>query len=268
MEVGEHEEHIRQTTVILPYFDYEVPVLYLQDGKPYIPVVELCKMLGLHADTHIPRWRKLVLWYSARKLPYQKPTRGRRIVWCLHAGAMLFWFCCFDWSLVLPERRAQLQKVTDEGLEVLAQTHQKMLNRYKSIRHQLFQFLTTYSDIETMLSQFSPSLHVYLNDFDVCIAWEDLITQGKVLIDEATAHARRMLQDQAAIPVVDAVKMNAEGEVIEELALPLFPLVQEEDIICFFENLGKTSRWYQQIADFLGAHGIIWDEEQKKWYLA
>lgn len=63
------EEDIRQTTIVLSYFEYEILVLYLGDGRPYIPVIELCKMLGLRAETHIPRWRKLVLWGSARKLP-------------------------------------------------------------------------------------------------------------------------------------------------------------------------------------------------------
>jgi len=46
---------------MLPYFDEEVPVLYLEDGKAYLPVRSLCCMLGLRAETHIPWWRKLVL---------------------------------------------------------------------------------------------------------------------------------------------------------------------------------------------------------------
>lgn len=268
MAVTENESNIRQTTTVLPHFEYEVSVLYLADGTPYIPVIELCKMLGLRADTHIPRWRKLVLWCNARKLPYLTPTRGKRMVWCLHAGALLFWFSCFNWSLVLPERHMQLRHATDELMDMLDQAHKKMLSNYKAIRRQLFEFLTAYTDIEATLSRFSPSLYVYLNDFDVCIAWEDLVDQGKALIDEATAHARSMLQDQAAIPVVDAVKVNTEGEVIGEFVLPLFPVVQEKDITRFFESLGKISQWCQQVIDFLKVHGIIWDREQKKWYLA
>ena len=153
-------------------------------------------------------------------------------------------------------------------MKIIAHAHQNMLTQYQSIRHHLFAFLTSYADIETTLPRFSVSLHVYLNDFAACIAWEDLISQGKALIAEATTHARRMLQEQEAIPVVDAVKINARGEVVEELALPLFPIVQKEDAVCFIENLEKISQWYQQMRDFLGAHGIIWDQEQKKWELA
>ena len=81
----EHTEQvIQQTTMILPYFDHEVPVLCLEDGARYIPVVALCKMLGLRADTHIPRWRKLMLWCNARKLPWRTPTGHTRHVRCLH----------------------------------------------------------------------------------------------------------------------------------------------------------------------------------------
>jgi hypothetical protein len=101
---GKQRQAIQQTTMMLPYFDEEVPALYLADGTVYLPVKVLCRMLGLRAETHIPRWRKLVLWANARKLPLQT-ARGQRIVWCLHMGALPFWCACFNWSLVNTERR-------------------------------------------------------------------------------------------------------------------------------------------------------------------
>src|SRR5258707_442074 len=62
---------VQQGTMILPYFDDEVPVVFLADGTRYIPVVALCRMLGLRPERHIPRWRRLFLWEHARKLPLQ-----------------------------------------------------------------------------------------------------------------------------------------------------------------------------------------------------
>lgn len=268
IEVEEQPEQIRQTTITLSYFEYEIPVLYTSDETAYIPVIELCKMLGLRAETHIPKWQRLFLWENARKLSYQTSKRGKRMVWCLPGGALLFWFCCFDWSLVLPERRVQLEQATNGGTHVLNQTYWNMQARYKAFRRELFTFLTAYSNIETTLPQFSASLHVYLNDFDVCVEWEDIISQGRGLIDTALKHAQSQLQDQATIPVIDAMSINAGGEVIEDFALPLLPVVQEEDITQFFENLGKVAKWHQQMMDFLAAHGVLWDNERKKWYLA
>lgn len=268
MEVEEHSEQIRQTTITLSYFEYEIPVLYVSDETAYIPVIELCKMLGLRADTHIPRWRRLFLWEHARKLSYQTAKRGKHMVWCLHGGALLFWFSCFDWSLVLPERRVQLEQATNAGMKALDQTYRNMQARYKAFRCELFTFLTAYSDIETTLPQFSASLHVYLDDFDVCVEWEDIISKGRKLIDAALKHARGRLQDQANIPVIDAMRINSNREVIEEFALPLLPVVQEEDIVQFHENLRKVAEWHQQMRNFLATHGIIWDEELKKWLLA
>lgn len=266
--VEEQKPEVRQTTIVLPYFEYEIPILYLEDKTPYIPVVELCRMLGLRADAHIPRWRKLILWSSACKLPYQTAKRGRRLVWCLQAGAMLSWFCCFDWSLVHPERRIQLEQATDVLMEVWSHAHQKMIIRYKTVRRQLFEFLTTYADIETGLARFSPSFHVYLNDFDLCIQWEDLIHQGKTLISDASTHARKMLDEQMQLPVIDAYRVDTEGAVIEECALPLFPIVEEADVNRFYDYLERLSQWQQELLDFLELHGIVWNREQKKWYLA
>src|SRR5256885_7266069 len=98
---GKQRRAIRQTTMMLPYFDEEIPVLYLADGTAYLPVRSLCRMLGLRAETNIPRWQKLVLWASTRKLPLQT-ARGRRMVWCLNMGALPFWCVSFKWSLVAP----------------------------------------------------------------------------------------------------------------------------------------------------------------------
>ncbi len=43
---GKQRQAIQQSTITLPYFDYEVPILYLS-STPYIPIIALCEMLGL-----------------------------------------------------------------------------------------------------------------------------------------------------------------------------------------------------------------------------
>jgi hypothetical protein len=265
---GEHEGEVRQTTMVLPHFDYEIPVLLLRDGSPYIPVIELCTMLGLRADTHMSHWRTLLFWKEARKLPYHTPRRGRRVVWCLPGGALLFWYGCFDWSLVSLERQAQLRQAADEGMEVLAQFHQKMLSQYQRVRQHLFEFVTVYAETDTMLPRLTAAMHLYLDDFETCIAWEELMSQVQACVSAALTHACKMLQEQAAIPVVDAVKVSPAGEVLEEMALPLFPVVPKEDVTRFYEYLEQLAQWSRQMMDFLETHGVMWDKEQKRWHLS
>jgi hypothetical protein len=96
---------VQQSTIVLPHFDYEVPILYVADGTAYFPVIALCKMLGLRADRYIQRWRGLALWENACKLLLRTKSGKTRIVWCLHRGAFPFLYGCFNWSLVSPERR-------------------------------------------------------------------------------------------------------------------------------------------------------------------
>ena len=43
---GKQRQALQQTTIMLPYFDYEVPVLYLSSTTS-VPVITLCEMLGL-----------------------------------------------------------------------------------------------------------------------------------------------------------------------------------------------------------------------------
>jgi hypothetical protein len=243
-------QDIRQATIVLPYFDEEVPVLYLADGTAYLPVRSLCRMLGLRAETHIPRWQKLVLWASARKLPLQT-VRGQRIVWCLHIGALPFWCVCFNWSLVPAERREQLRQATDAWQEDVTQAQRLLLERYRSLRRYLFAFLKAYSDAETWLDQWVLHLSSSL-DIASSRQIELLLSQGKTLISEATAQARKMVQEQATAPIMDIVTINASGEVAEIGTLPLFPVVPREDREQFFTYMSKLAKWYQDMAAFIG----------------
>lgn len=246
---GKQRQAIQQTTMMLPYFDEEVPVLYLADGTAYLPVRALCRMLGLRAETHIPRWRKLILWVNARKLPLQA-ARGQRMVWCLHLGALPFWSACFNWSLVGPVRREQLRRATDAWQKDVAQAHQLLLERYRSLRKYLFAFLTSYSDAETWLNQWALHLSSSL-DVTSSRQLELLLSQGKTLIGEATTRARQMVQEQAMAHVADMVTLDANGAGTEIGTLPLFPVVPREDREQFFASMRKLAQWDQEMAEFI-----------------
>jgi hypothetical protein len=246
---GKQRQAIQQTTMMLPYFDEEVPALYLADGTAYFPVKALCNMLGLRAETHIPRWRKLVLWANARKLPMQT-ARGERMVWCIHMGALPFWCACFNWSLVPDVRREQLRQATDAWLEDVEQAHRLMLDRYRSLRRYLFEFLEAYSDAETWLDQWALHLSSSL-DIASSRQLELLLSQGKTLIGEATAQARKMVQEQAMAPIIDIVTINASGEATQTGTLPLFPVVPRDDREQFFASTRKLAQWYQEMAAFI-----------------
>ncbi len=209
----------------------------------------LCRILGLRAETHIPRWQKLALWANARKLPLQT-ARGRRIVWCLHMGALPFWCVCFNWSLVPVERREQLRQATDGWQEDVAQAQRLLLERYRSLRRYLFAFLEAYSDAETWLDQWV--LYVS-SSLDIASSHqiELLLTQGKTLIGQATTQARKMIQEQAIAPIMDIVTIDASGEVAEIGTLPLFPVVPREDREQFFASMRKLAQWYLDMAAFI-----------------
>jgi hypothetical protein len=252
MHVEAREQAVRQATIMLPYFEQEVPALYVADGTPYIPVISLCQILGLRANTHIPRWRKLMLWRHARKLPWRTPTGHTRVVWCLHVGALPSWCCSFDWSLVTPVRRAQLHQATDAWLKVTEQAQQEMLREYRQMRRQLFEFLMAYMDTDTLLSRLTLHLRPLLNSTDAHVQFEELMNNGRFLVQEATNHARDKLYAQASIPIMDVVRLDEDGQVKEEMcSLPLFPVVPKEERTQFFAYLDRLSVWHREFVAFL-----------------
>jgi len=260
--MGENKPSVQQAVITLPYFDAEVPVVYLADGAGYIPVVALCRMLGLRPRTHIPRWRRLFLWEHARKLPLRTEKRGTRMVWCLHLGAMFFWCSSFNWSLVSPERQVQLHLATEAGLKHLEQAHEEMLTRYRQMRHLLFRFLTNYADAQTQLHEVTARMRGRL-DTASSAAFEALLEQGSAIINETTAHARAMLQDQATIPIMDVVTIDAEGNATEVGTQPLFPVIPEEDCEQFFAQIDRLTRWYRDFIFFVVENGLSPQEDHE-----
>jgi hypothetical protein len=248
---GKQRQAINQTTVMVPYFDEEMSVLYLADGTAYLPVRSLCCMLSLRAQTHIPWWQKLDLWSSARKLPLQT-ARCQRIVWCLQLGALPFWCVCFNWSVVPAERREQLRQATDAWQEDVAHAQRLLLERYRSLRRHLFAFLEDYSDPETWLDRWA--LHVS-SSLDVASSrqLELLLSQGKTLIGEATG--------QAMAPIMDIVTIGASGEVVKTHTLPFFPVVPHQDREQFFAHRSKLALWYQVMAAFVSSLKLLLNDE-------
>ena len=241
---------IEQTTVTLPFLDDKVPALSLADGRIYIPVYAVCRALGIRADIHIRRWRTLVLWITARKLPFQTEKRCKRLVWCLLISQVPYLYSLFNWQLISPERRLQLYKATEEQAKLANLAYQEMQQRYKAMRQALFRFLTTFADIDTFLQQYADVLSPMFDD-ESSLALTALIDHGRSLFHKAAALARKMLHDQGELPIVDAIKVNAVGEVVEIFSFPLFPLVSDQDSEQFFIYIRLLTQWYRDFAEFL-----------------
>src|SRR5260370_14763436 len=218
---------IEQRTVTLPFLHDEVPALYLADGRPYIPVCAVCRALGIRADMHIRRWRKLVLWITARKLPFQTEKRGKRLVWCLLISEVPFLYGLFDWKLVSPERRLQLRLATEEQVKLSALAYQEMQQQYKAMRQALFRFLTAFADIDTLLQRYTHALSPTL-DNEASPMLIALIERGRCLFQKATAHTRKMLHDQGELPIIDVFQIDADNTVTDTFSMLLLPIVSQQ----------------------------------------
>ena len=236
-----------QTTITLPFLDDEVPALYLADGRPYIPVFAVCHALGIPPASSIRRWQNLALWVTARKLPFQTKKQGKRLVWCLLISQVPFLYSLFDWKLVAPERQAQLRQATEVQIQLSNQAYQEMQQRYKATRQLLFQFMTECADIERFFQRSVQIASMQL-DGQTALAFETLIERGRGLYRDAAAHARKMLQDQGELPIVDAVRVDANHTVVDTFSMPLLPIVPEEDSTGFVEYRCQLAAWHVELA--------------------
>jgi hypothetical protein len=220
----------------------------------YIPVCAVCRALGIRADIHIRRWRTLVLWITARKLPFQTEKRGKRLVWCLLISQVPFLYGLFDWKLVSPERQLQLRLATEEQVKLSDLAYQEMQRRYKAMRQALFNFFTTFADIDTLLQKYTKVLS-FTPDEESSLALLALVARGRSLFETATAHARKMLHDQGELPIIDAFKIDADNNVIDTFSMPLLPIVPDEDSEHFFALMGQITAWRQELQAFWSERG-------------
>lgn len=248
------QEVIEQMTGTLPFLDDKVPALYMANGRVYIPVCAICHALGIRADSHIRRWRRLVLWFTARKLPYQTEKRGKHIVWCLLISEVPFLYSLFDWKFVSPERRLQLRRATEEQVKLADLAYQEMQQHYKAMRQSLFIFLITFAESDMLLQQYAHVLSSTL-DNETSLTLAALIESGRSLYQSASVHARKMLHDQGALPIVDAVKIDANNNVIDTFSMPLFPIVSHGDSEQFFALMGQLTAWRQELQVFWSERG-------------
>ena len=255
LEDNEILEVVGQTTTRLPFLDDRVPVLSLSDGRPYIPVFAVCRALGIRPDIYIRRWRRLALWATARKLPFQTEKRGKRLVWCLLISQVPFVYGLFDWKLVAPERRHQLHIATEAQVRLADRAYQQMQREYRAMRQALFTFMSTFDDIDTLLTGYTEMFGSQLDSGSAALLTE-LCERGRSLFAQASSHARKMLHGQGELPVVDLFRIGADNQVIDTFSMPLLPIVLEEDRERFFAFMGLLTVWREEINAFCNERGL------------
>ena len=240
------EVHIvRQGVATLPFLDDEVPALYTADNKPYIPAFAVCRVLGLPVDPHIRKWRNMLLWVTAHKLPL-KTERGMRNVWCLLISEVPFLYANVIWRYVSSERRAQLHEAIEKGMDLANAAYQQMQREYHEFRQTLFTFLRTCADLE---SQWGPQLHGVSDEIQQ--KYRMLLQEGQSLYHDAAALARAILQEQGTNPVIDALILNNENSVVDSFAMPLLPVIDREKKSQFLVFIAAIGNWHLAMAHFL-----------------
>jgi hypothetical protein len=244
-----------QAMIRLPFLDDQVSALYLSDGLPYIPVFAVCHALSIRPDIHIQRWRRLVLWATARKLPFQSEKHGKRLVWCLPISEVPFLYGLFDWNRVTPERRLQLHRATEAQIRLTNQVYRQMQREYKAMRRTLFSFMSAFNNIDSLLMRYVEVFRSTLDSGSAAVLTE-ICERGRLLFAQTTMHARKMLQEQEELPVVDLFKIGADNWVIDTFSMPLLPIVPQEDRERFVAFMKLLTIWCQEMTTFWNEQGL------------
>lgn len=249
-----HGPVIRQATIRLPYFEEDLPGLWTSDGVCYVPMIAVCALLGLNPKVYRRRWRGMLLGQDARKLPYQSSAGYRRVVWCLSFPMTLLACCQVYERQVYPEKRDQLDRLTQEVSDVLAQQHQGMVEVYHRMRRVLFAFLTQVDGEEERMHARVQEVVTSLTEEDRPLL-KQLETRGYALLTEAVRCAKVVLAWQADTPIVDLIALGPDGMGQLEESMPLLPVMREEDCVSFFDAYDAYDAWSKEWHTFFTVRG-------------
>jgi len=182
-------------------------------------------------------------------------------MWYLLISEVPFLYSLFDWKLVSLERRLQLCRATRGQMKLADLAHQEM-QRCKTMRQALFTFLTIFTEIDVLLQYAAVVLPTL--DHKPSLALAALLDQSRSFFQEATAHARKMVHDQGALPIVDAVKIDADNHIIDTFSMPLLPIESHEDSERFFALMGQLTAWQQGLQAFWSEQGGPRDAQRDK----
>jgi hypothetical protein len=104
------------TILILPHFEYAVPLLHDPDAHHYVPLYALCCLLRLSATDELHRVRRVVLGWSLCLLSLprgvSRASASHHVAaWCLpYPTAVGSWFWQVSQRVRDRERKAQLRR--------------------------------------------------------------------------------------------------------------------------------------------------------------
>lgn len=86
-------------------------------------------------------------------------------MWCLLISEVPFLYGLFDWKLVAPERRLQLERATEAQVQLSNLAYQEMQHHYRAMSQALFTFLNACKDIDLLLERYTKVMLPTLDEF-------------------------------------------------------------------------------------------------------
>lgn len=262
--------------LVVPYLEREVPVLVGPDGQPMVPLAALCRLLGLESGLEIRRVRRLLLWAAASLLPLrpskvQTPTDTATaiataattgtisqssdsrsgVVWCLPYPLAVGTWC---WQVFPRVRdaamRSGLRAFIDDTGNLSAWAWEITQREFEGGRrrlHHMVEALNACADgVERAQRLASTPSFAPRSKLQV----ESLALRYQALRDQVETFTRCWFHDAQGLPVVEAVHLAADGQIVDTRAVTLFGTFSHEDQV-------RLRDYEQAVAALLEALGDV-----------
>ena len=253
MDAAEAGAVVEQGTLYLKPFDCDVPLLHVAAGD-FVPLVSLCELLGLPAAPYsslaCQRFRPE---NAVRRLPFRASDGTVRQAWCLDQDRIALWLMSLRPERVSEARRDQLVTFQRQALAATSQIYSTMQWDYRATRVSLYDSLTACEGWPTRLRQIEAQYSRRVSGA-ASVELQVLMARGYALVEDSAALVRAAVQEMAQQPVIDAVLVNTEGEVIDTKAMPLLPVAP--DLAAFEQSQERLAAWFDELDAWLAAHGF------------
>lgn len=271
--MGEVTRGVTQGVEHLKAFDVAVPILTTADGAVYVPMRWLCDLFGLApahwigslCSLYRGNWGDPDAPESVRRLPYEPQDGAARAEWCLEWNRALQWMSFHLDIRQVPagKRYDQLTAFREQVFAATSALYHREQVGFHSARRDLIEGLQDVQKMLELLERLERSLDSDIERSGATsaegranrVALSQFFEQGRQHFLAAADALRATLQEMLRAPVVDAMKVDEAGSVIDTAAMPLVPYTPDMSEIAPLMHV--AGRWLDhELPSWLQAHGI------------
>jgi hypothetical protein len=242
--------HQGPTSVHLPFFEADLPLLYSDDGYPCIPSFAACRFLGIDHEREVRHTRSVLLWGTVQKLRFTRNSNTYSVWGFAYPLSFAYWLGGLSQDVQDPQMRQHLIAFVRWGIKLGGRVEQRLRDQWKDAKQRIFHLNAALIEAQEIATRLR-SQHAMLAPEQRHILETDLDAELSIA-QTVQAFVQRWLKAQEDVIILDGITIDAEGNDLNQpITLPLFAAVDQTDADLLADYEQWVAEWTAKLQSLL-----------------